>query len=120
MLPAGPAPMTQTLAMGRSSQADSCGLRLGRQPEIGLEAVMQPAADVVASRPAAPDDFVMAAAAAEIARPAGPAGLLPVNMPRGQPIGLAGKIDAIVKRAHCAQFVADKTVAGREGALGGG
>src|ERR1700694_4064350 len=80
---------------------------------------MQPAPDVIASRPSAPDDFVMTASAAEITRPAGLAGLLPVNMPRGQPIGLARKIDAVVERAHRALFLADKTVASRQLALGG-
>src|SRR5258708_28626549 len=91
--------MTQTSAMDRSRQAEIRRSRLGRQPEIGLEAIMQPTPDVVAGRPAAPDDFVMAAAAAEIARPAGLAGLLPVDMPRGQPIGLAGEIDSLLEPA---------------------
>ena len=80
---------------------------------------MQPAADVVAGRPAAPDHFVMTAAAAEIARPAGPAGLLPVNMPRGQPVGLTGTIDAVVERTHRAFLVADEAMAGRQLAVGG-
>ena len=79
---------------------------------------MQPAPDVIACRPAAANDFVMTAAAAEISRPAGLAGLLAVNMPRSQPIGLPRQIDAVVERAHGAFFVADKTVASRKLALG--
>jgi len=62
---------------------------------------------------------VMTAAAAEITRPAGAAGFLAVDMPRGQPIGLTGNIDAVVERTHRAFLVADKTVAGRKFAFGG-
>ena len=40
-------------------------------------------------------------------------------MPRRQPIGLTGNIDAVVERAHRALLVADKTVAGRQFAFGG-
>src|SRR5665213_3865332 len=80
---------------------------------------MQPAADVVAGRPAATDHLVMTAAAAEITRPAGAAGFLAVDMPGSQPIGLTGNIDAVVERTHRAFLVADKTVAGRKFAFGG-
>ena len=80
---------------------------------------MQPAADVAASRPAAPDNLVVAAPTAEIARPARFAGLLPVDMPRCQPVSLAGKVNAAVERAHRANLVSDKTVAGRKFAFGG-
>jgi hypothetical protein len=73
---------------------------------------MQPAPDVVARRPAAPDNFVMAAAAAEITRPTGLTRLLAVDVPLGQPIGLTDTIDAISERAHRALLIADKAVAG--------
>src|ERR1700744_5865491 len=123
MLPAGPAPMTQTLAMtgsrGHPSELAACYVRLGRQPQIGFETIMQPAADVVAGRPSAADHFVMAATAAEGTRPAGPAGFLAVNGPRGEPIGLTGGIDAVVERAHRAFLVTDKAVAGGKLAFGG-
>src|SRR4051794_10707143 len=110
VLPAGPAPMTQTSAMGCSRQAEPRGFRLGRESEVSLKAIVQPAPDVIACWPTAADDLVMTAAAAEISRPAGRAGLLAVNMLCGQPIGLARKIDAVVERPHHAILVADKTV----------
>src|SRR6478609_3187176 len=119
MLPEGPAPMTQTSAMSCSCEVAPRKFRLGRQPEISFEAIMQPASYVIASWPSAPDHFVMTAAAAEITRPTGPAGLLPVNVPRGQPIGLTGRIDAVVERTHRAFLVADKAVASRQLAVGG-
>src|SRR6185312_13211783 len=122
-LPAGPAPMTQISAMtgpcGHSRKIARGDFGLGRQPQVSLEAVVQPAPDVVAGRAAAADHLVMTAAAAEIARPAGTAGLLAVDMPRRQPVGLTGDIDAVVERAHRAFLVADKPVAGRQFALGG-
>src|ERR1700761_8845951 len=80
---------------------------------------MQPAADVIAGWPAAPDHLVMAAAAAEVARPARFARLLPMHMARRQPVGLPGSVDAIVERAHRAVLVADKPVTGRQLAFRG-
>src|SRR5581483_9711047 len=97
--------MTQTSAMGRSCQTEPSRSRIGRQPKIGLDAIMQPGADVVASRPPTPDDFVVAAPAAEVARPAGFAGLLPVDMPRCQPVSLARKVNAVIERAHRTNLV---------------
>src|SRR5260370_35384010 len=74
---------------------------------------------MVAGRPAARDHLVGPAAAAEIAGPARPAGLLPVHVTLGEPVRLAVAIDACSKRAHGALRVADEAVAGREGAVGG-
>ena len=56
---------------------------------------MQPAADVVAGRPVAMDHLVVAAAAAEIACPARAAGLLPMDVARLEPFGLAVAVDAL-------------------------
>src|SRR5204863_2209689 len=60
------------------------------------------------------NDFVVAAAAAEIARPATAARLLTMNMPLGEPVRPALPIHAVHQRAHRAFLVADKAVAGSE------
>src|SRR3977135_429813 len=80
---------------------------------------MQPASDIVAGRPAAPDHFMVAAAAAEVACPARTAGLLPVHVAHGQPIRLAFTVDAGRQRAHRALLVADETMARGQVAVGG-
>src|SRR5271165_2380480 len=78
---------------------------------------MQPAPDIVAGWPAAPYHFMMAAAAAEIARPAGSAWRLPVNMPLGEPLRLTRPVDPAGERAHCALRIADKAVTGGKFAI---
>ena len=80
---------------------------------------MQPAPHVVAGRPSAGEDLVVAAAAAEIARPAPVAGLLAVHVAPGEPRRLAVRVDPVAERPHRARGVADEAVAGGEGAVGG-
>src|SRR5438552_7646270 len=80
---------------------------------------MQPPPDVVAGRPAAPQDFVMAAAAAQVTRPARTAGFLAVNVPRAEPVSLAGEVHSGRERPHGAVFIADETMAGGQFAIGG-
>ncbi len=79
----------QALAHAASSLRPVRRRRLARgagQPQVRLEAVVQPAADVVARGPAAMDHLVMAAAPAQVARPAAVARLLTVDVPLGQPL----------------------------------
>lgn len=64
------------------------------QAQPGLQAEVQPAANVVAGGAAAPDHFMMAASSAQIARPAGIARLLPMDVALGEPLSLAAAIDA--------------------------
>ncbi len=73
---------------------------------------MQPAPNVIAGGPTAPNHFVVAAAAAKIASPATAAGLLAMYMPFGQPLGLPLQIHAIVERSHAARFIANEAMAG--------
>jgi hypothetical protein len=79
---------------------------------------MQPAAYVVAGRPAAVNHFVMAAPAAQITRPAAPAWFLTVYMTLGEPLRLPLSIDAIIQRAHGAGLVPDEAMAGGQIAIG--
>ena len=79
---------------------------------------MQPAAYIVAGRPAAVNHFVMAAPAAQITRPATPAWFLTMYMTLREPLRLPLSIDAIVQRAHSAGFVPDKAMARRQLAVG--
>jgi len=89
----------------------------GREPEIGPEAIVQPAADVVAGRAAACDDLVMTASATQITRPALAAGLLPVDMAVGEPRRTLRAVDAVLEIAHRALVVTDEAVAGGEVAV---
>src|SRR5882757_9743204 len=77
-----------------------------RELSIGREAIMQPATDEIAGRPAAMDHLVMAGPRAQIARPAGVARLLPMHMSLGEPARLLVRIDAAVEIAHIAAVVA--------------
>ncbi|HET9101531.1 MAG TPA: hypothetical protein VFN62_14140, partial [Acidobacteriaceae bacterium] len=78
---------------------------------------MQPAAYVVTGWPAAVNYFVMAAAAAQITRPATPAWFLTVYMALSEPLRLPPSINAIVQRAHGAGFVPDESMARRQLAI---
>ena len=97
--------------MARSRETEPRGT-VRRQPEIGLEdPVMQPAPDIIASRPAAPDHFVIGGHAAEIARPAGLAGLLPMDVAGPARSKLAVRIERHRRGELCAVLpVADKAV----------
>src|SRR5438874_990575 len=53
--------------------------------DVGREAIVQPTADEVARGTAAMDNLVVASSAAKVARPATPAGFLPVDMAVGEP-----------------------------------
>jgi hypothetical protein len=60
----------------------------------------------------------MAAAAAQITRPATPAWFLTVYMTLREPLRLSLSIDTIVQRAHGAGFVSDEAMARRQLAIG--
>src|SRR5690242_14787925 len=97
MLPAGPPPMTQTVAIDLPCHWLLSGLA---QAKIGFQTIMQPAPDIVAGRPAALRHFMMAAATAEIAGPAALAGILAVDVPLRQPCRLTRDVDALIERSH--------------------
>src|SRR5712691_11188055 len=80
---------------------------------------MQPAANIVAGGPAAPDHLVMATTAAQIAGPAGTARLLPMDVTLFEPVRLAHPIDTGVERSHRPLGIADETVACGQLAIGG-
>ena len=93
--PAGPPPMTKTpvrspALMGPVTRPIGA---LPREAQIGFETVMEPAANVVAGRPAPADHLVVATAAAQITSPAALAWFLSVHMARLQPIGLPAAVD---------------------------
>jgi hypothetical protein len=48
--------------------------------DVGLKAVVEPSADITTGWTPAMDDLVMTSTSAQIARPAGTAGLLTMNM----------------------------------------
>src|SRR5580765_2441769 len=80
---------------------------------------MQPAANIVAGGPAAPDHLVVAAPAAQIARPAGAARLLAMDVALFEPVCLARPVDAEVERSHCPLCIADEAMARGKLAIGG-
>ena len=88
------------------------------EPDIGRQAVGQPAADEIAGRAAAMDHLVMAAAAAQIACATIGARLLAMNVAIGQPGAPAHLVRAVGDRAHRAGFVVDEAVAGEIGTFG--
>src|SRR5947208_6010703 len=92
--PAGRMPALQRHALrsrpSRLSEPVGAGVE---HADVGANAVVQPAAHVVAGRPAAGQHFVMAAAAAEVACPARTARLLGVNVAAGQPGVLLCAVD---------------------------
>jgi|SRR5580704_2225604 hypothetical protein len=83
------------------------------QPRISAEAVVQPAADIVARRATTMNDFVMAPTAAQITRPARATGFLAVDMAFREPVGLERPVYAIGQPAHRACCITDEPVAGR-------
>ncbi len=85
--------------------------RQTRQASVGLHGVVQPAADVVAGAAAACQHLVMAAAAAQIARPTGVARRLRMHMALGQPVRLFHRVYAAGQRAELSLLVADETMA---------
>src|SRR5262245_19710026 len=108
---------------GRARRAgDAAGQQVGplrREPHIGAERIVEPAGDVVARRPAAMDHLVVAAAAAEVARPAAATGLLAVDHALREPAALPLAIDPLADMAHGAGFVLDEAVACEQPAGGG-
>ena len=60
------------------------------------------------------DDFVMAAAATEIASPALAARLLAVHVAIRQPYKAPGGVHALLERSHRTAVVTDKAMARRE------
>src|SRR5690349_8567737 len=117
MAPAGPAPRTHT------SQASCVAIRetLGRccgDPDVGLQGIAEPSADVVAGRAPAMHHFVMAPATAQITCPTGPAGLLLVHGALVEPDTLPLTIDTGRDIAHCRAAVLDEPMASVEVARG--
>src|SRR5438876_4846459 len=79
---------------------------------------MQPAANIIAGRPAAVDRLVMTAAAAQIARPTLRARRLAMYVAFRQPARLPVAIDAS-EGSHRALWIADEAVTRRQLAIGG-
>lgn len=112
--PEGPAPR-----MAASNMVAEIPGGFALELDVGEKAVLEPAADVVAGDAAAMEDFVMAASAAQIARPAGAAGFLAVHVAFAEPEVLPLAIEAGFEAAHGAERVFDEAVAGGEIAGGG-
>jgi hypothetical protein len=104
-----------TSSTARAIRIGTAGLPIRRgslQPQPRFKAVVQPAAYIVAGRAAAVNHFVMAAPAAQVARPAASAWFLTMYVTLCEPLGLPLSIDAIVQRTHRAGFVPDESMAG--------
>ena len=86
---------------------------------VGLQGVMQPAADVMAGDTFSVNDFVVTASGTEVTGPAGVAGFLPVHMPLFQPSVLQGRIDSVFQIAHVSRGFVDETMAGGKLSVGG-
>ena len=85
---------------------------------ISCQRVGQPAADEVAGDAAAVEHFMMAAAAAQITRPATAARLLRIDMAARQPALTRRVVDAVIEVAHRRARVADEAVARAVRAVG--
>src|SRR5262245_26969970 len=95
------------------------GLREMRaELDIGLETELQPAADIVAGDTAARLDLVMAAAAAQVARPAASAGLHQIHMAAIEQLPARVRVRPDANVAHDESRVVDEPVAGIEPPLG--
>jgi len=75
---------------------------LGRQPGVDAQAKVKPAPNVVARRTSAVYHLVMAAAAAQVAGPAGAARLLAVDVSVVQPASLQIPVYPFFEVAHLA------------------
>src|SRR5262245_19590706 len=109
--------MTQIPVRSVAGMGNRRGPRVGeparallRQAQIRPEAIVQPAADIVAGWPAAANDLMMAAAATKVPGPAAGARLLLVDVAPAQPVGLLTAVDAGGERAHRGLGVADEAV----------
>src|SRR5689334_15991735 len=71
---------------------------------------VEPATDVVARGPTAMDDLVVAAAAAQVARPAARARRLRVDMALGEPALLCAGVDAGVDVTELRGWIVDEAV----------
>src|SRR5688572_14027721 len=80
---------------------------------------MQPAANIVASRSAPGDDFVVATAGTQIPRPAILTRGLRVDVAFLEPLLLQADVDAMRKVAHLTVSVPNKAMAGSQFAIGG-
>ena len=85
---------------------------------VGLDALMKPASNVVAGRPATMNHLVMTSAPAKVARPALPAWLLAMHMALRQPSVLATNVNRLIQAAHECAGIVNKTVACVEIAVG--
>lgn len=81
-----------------------------RKSDIGTQGVVEPSADIIASRPAPMNDLVMAAAPAEIAGPAAATGFLPVDMTFFEPTLLPFLVDATADMSHGPGAVVDEAM----------
>ena len=105
--------------LGRERHTPNQSGRAARRSRtVRLQAVVQPAADVVTGRAPAMDHLVVAAAAAQVARPAAATRLLAVHVAVGEPGRLAVAVDALLEVPQRARGVADKAMAGGELAVG--
>ena len=86
---------------------------------VGLDAVIKPASNVVARRPPTMNHLVMTSASAKIARPALPARLLAMHMTLRQPSVLVPTVNLFIQAAHVCPRIVNKTVACVEIAVGG-
>src|ERR1700733_5411608 len=85
---------------------------------VGPDAVMKPASNVVARRPPTMNNLVMTPASAQIASPALSAWLLAMHMALRQPSVLPPAVNLLIQAAHeCARIV-HKTMARVEIAVG--
>ena len=88
------------------------------QPDVGFEAILQPAANVVTRHSTASQYFVMTTASAEVSCPARLAWLLLVDVPFGEPENLAVWLDSVAQASHSAMLVADEAVTRADRAVG--
>ena len=82
-----------------------------RKSDIGTQGIVKPSADIIAGRPAAMNDLVMAAAPTEITGPAAATGLLPVDMAFLEPTLLPFLVDAMADMSHGAGAVVHEAMA---------
>src|SRR4051794_35645439 len=96
--------------MGPGRRAEELRPPLG-EVDVGLQAVMEPAADQVTGGPAAVNDFVVTAAPAQIARPAPAAGFVAIDHALGEPAPLRLSVHAAGNVAERTSRIVNKAMA---------
>src|SRR4051794_21329909 len=81
--------------------------------------MVEPAANEIAGHSSTVKHFMVAAAAAQIARPATATGFLPIDVARGQPVTARLVVDYVVDAAHRRARIIDEAVARAQFAVGG-